>query len=127
MNVPWLTILLLLPIVGSVVLTVMPARLSGPLPKLVALGFSVVTLVLGIGLAIAYEPRTGLQFTEDLTWIKLFGAHYALGLDGIGLTLLLLTVILTPVVMVASWNSQPTSTSRPAARPSPALRRPCGA
>ncbi len=34
----------------------------------------------------------------------MFGAHYALGLDGVGLTLVLLTVILTPVVMLASWN-----------------------
>ena len=45
-----------------------------------------------------------MQFTEEPEWIRLFGAHYALGLDGIGLTLVLLTVILTPVVIVASWN-----------------------
>ena len=33
-----------------------------------------------------------------------FGAHYALGVDGIGLTLVLLTAILSPVVILASWN-----------------------
>ena len=104
MNLPWLTILVLLPILGSVVLTVLPARAASSAPKTIALGFSVVTLVLGIALAIAYEPGTGLQFSEQHDWIKLFGAHYALGLDGIGLTLVMLTVILTPVVMVASWN-----------------------
>ncbi len=104
MNLPWLTILLLLPVVGAVVLTVMPARAASSAPKVIALAFSVATLLLGIGLAIGYTPGRGLQFTEDLVWIKLFGAHYALGLDGIGLSLVLLTVILTPVVMVASWN-----------------------
>ncbi len=104
MNLPWLTILLLLPIVGSVVLVFLPARASASAPKLIAIGFSVVTLLLGLALAIGYNPSGGMQFTEDLEWIKLFGAHYALGLDGIGLTLVLLTVILTPVVMLASWN-----------------------
>ena len=45
-----------------------------------------------------------MQFTETHEWIEAFGAHYALGVDGIGLTLVLLTAILTPVVMLASWN-----------------------
>ncbi len=104
MTRPWLTILLLLPIVGSIVLVFLPARAAANGPKLIAIGFSVVTLVLGLALALDYNAGGGMQFTEDVDWIKLFGAHYALGLDGIGLTLVLLTVILTPVVMLASWN-----------------------
>jgi NADH-quinone oxidoreductase subunit M len=44
------------------------------------------------------------QFVEEHEWIRSFGAHYALGVDGIGLTLVLLTAILTPVVILASWN-----------------------
>ena len=103
MNLPWLTILVLLPILGSVVVMALP-RGASALPKQVAIGFSVLTLVLGIALAVAYDPSGGRQFSEDVDWIKLFGAHYALGLDGIGLTLVLLTVILGPVVMLASWN-----------------------
>jgi NADH-quinone oxidoreductase subunit M len=104
MSFPWLTVLLLIPIAGSLVLTFLPARPASAAPKLIALGFSAVTLVLGVALAIGYDTGGGFQYSEDLDWIKLFGAHYALGLDGIGLTLVLLTVILTPVVMVASWN-----------------------
>ena len=101
---PWLTILLLLPIVGSLVLVVLPARAATAAPKQIALGFSLLTLVLGVVLAIGYEPGGGMDYSEDVDWIKLFGAHYALGLDGIGLALVLLTVILTPVVILASWN-----------------------
>ncbi len=104
MNLPWLTILLLLPILGSLVLLVLPARAQAALPKQVALAFSVATLLLTVALLLGYEPGGGMQYTEDVVWIKLFGAHYALGLDGIGLALVLLTVILTPVVMLASWN-----------------------
>ncbi len=104
MNAPWLTILLLLPILGSVVLTFLPARINPTMLKQIAIGFSVLTLLLGIAIALNYQASGGMQFTEDLVWIRLFGAHYALGLDGIGLTLVMLTVILTPVVMLASWN-----------------------
>jgi NADH-quinone oxidoreductase subunit M len=103
-DLPWLTILLLLPILGSLVLLVLPARPGSALAKQVGFGFSLLTLALGVALAIGYDAGGGMQYTEDLVWIRLFGAHYALGLDGIGLTLLLLTVILTPVVMLASWN-----------------------
>jgi NADH-quinone oxidoreductase subunit M len=101
-SIPILTILVLLPVVAAVVIALAP--LGDKLSKTVSIAVSVVTLVLGIAVAVAYDPGGGRQFTEDVSWIKLFGAHYALGLDGIGLTLVLLTVILTPVVMLASWE-----------------------
>jgi NADH-quinone oxidoreductase subunit M len=101
---PVLSVLWLLPVLGAVVLTFMPARPGSPLAKQVGIAFSVLTLLLGIAIALDYNPGQGYQLSEDLDWIKLFGAHYALGVDGIGLALILLTVILTPVVMLASWN-----------------------
>ncbi|MCW2846603.1 MAG: NADH-quinone oxidoreductase subunit [Marmoricola sp.] len=104
MNSSWLTLLLLLPIAGSMVLAVLPARTSAAVVKQSALAISVLTLALAIALAIGYQAGGGYDYSVDVDWIKLFGAHYALGLDGIGLTLVLLTVILTPVVMLASWN-----------------------
>jgi NADH-quinone oxidoreductase subunit M len=45
-----------------------------------------------------------MQLTETHTWIEAFGVHYALGVDGLGLLLILLTVVLVPVVFVASWH-----------------------
>ena len=57
------------------------------------------------GVAIGFDPGGArYQFTETHEWIRVFGAHYALGVDGIGLTLVLLTAILTPVVILASWH-----------------------
>jgi NADH-quinone oxidoreductase subunit M len=107
---PWLTVLVLLPIAGSLLVAFLPARANRAAPKQIAIGFSVLTLALGVALAVGYDSGAGFQYSEDLDWIKLFGAHYALGLDGIGLTLVLLTVILTPVVMLASWNDGDTGT-----------------
>jgi NADH-quinone oxidoreductase subunit M len=101
-----LTASLLVPLVGAVVVAVLPARADGgDLHKKVALGFSLLTLVvvaiIGLGFDVGGDRY---QFVENHEWIRAFGAHYALGVDGIGLTLVLLTAILTPVVILASWN-----------------------
>jgi NADH-quinone oxidoreductase subunit M len=101
---PWLSLMIALPIVGAVVVQALPRRANPAAPKQVALGVSLLTLVLAVVMATAYKTDGGMQFTEQHEWIKSFGAHYAVGVDGIGLTLVLLTVILTPVVLLASWN-----------------------
>ncbi len=100
MTIPWLTILALLPAVGAVVV-----MLAGPrLAKQVALAVSVLTLVVAVVIAVGFTPGGGMQLAEQVRWIKPIGAYYALGLDGIGLTLVLLVVIVTPVVVLASWR-----------------------
>jgi NADH-quinone oxidoreductase subunit M len=103
---PWLTVALLLPIVGAVVVAALPKRAVGdPLPKQVALGFSLLTLAVVAVVGLTFEVGGDrYQFTETHEWITAFGAHYALGVDGIGLVLVLLTAILSPVVILASWN-----------------------
>jgi NADH-quinone oxidoreductase subunit M len=101
---PWLSLILAVPLVGAVVVQALPRRANPAAPKQIALGVSLLTLVLTLVMATGYESDGGMQFTEQHTWIKSFGAHYALGVDGVGLTLVLLTVILTPVVLLASWN-----------------------
>ena len=101
----WLTLALLVPLVGSVVVALFPKREDATLLKQVALGFSVLTLVVAAAIGLMYVPGGArYQFVEEYDWIAAFGAHYALGVDGIGLTLVLLTAILTPVVILASWN-----------------------
>ncbi len=105
MTIPWLTISLLLPLVGAVAVMLVPRRPEGDLPQKVALGVSVLTLAVVLGVALGFDTGApGFQYAEVHTWIAAFGASYALGVDGIGLTLLLLTVILTPVVILASWR-----------------------
>jgi NADH-quinone oxidoreductase subunit M len=102
---PWLTTTLLVPLVGAVVVALLPRRGSAALPKQVAFVVSLVPLVLTAIIAVRFDTGGArYQFVEQHEWIASFGAHYALGVDGIGLTLLLLTVILTPVVILASWH-----------------------
>ncbi len=100
MNFPVLTVLALLPAVGAVLVLVLGARLA----RLVALGAAVATLLIALLVTASFSPSGGLQLVEQATWIRPLGAYYALGLDGIGLTLVLLVVIITPVVILASWR-----------------------
>ncbi len=100
---PWLTVLILVPLVGAVVTAAMPYEGDKSRPKQIALAFSLLTLLLAAVIAVRYEVDGGFQFTETHDWINVFGAHYALGIDGMGLVLVLLTAVLVPIVIGASW------------------------
>jgi NADH-quinone oxidoreductase subunit M len=101
---PFLTVMIVVPLVGAVVTAALPAGHRLALPKQVALGASLVTLILGAVMASGYDRDGGVQFTEEHTWIEAFGAHYALGVDGLSLLMVLLTALLVPIVIGASWH-----------------------
>ncbi|NEA36281.1 NADH-quinone oxidoreductase subunit M [Streptomyces sp. SID13031] len=107
MKIGWLTLTLLLPLVGALVTMVVP-KAKALLSKQVALAFSLVTLALTIVIAVGYHQNGAADYEENHTWIKAFGAHYALGLDGVGIVLVVLTALLTPIVLIASWNDAKT-------------------
>ncbi len=100
--IPWLTILVLLPLLGAGAVLATPRR--GALPKQVAFTVSLATFVVSVAVALQFDVDEGFQFVEEYSWIATFGAHYAVGLDGLGLVLVLLTTILTPLVILASWD-----------------------
>lgn len=99
MTIPILTILGVLPMLGALVLL----TLSGQTARIAGLAFSLVTLALGVYVSVS--AMNGAEISEQVSWIPALGAYYALGpIDGLSLTMVLLTVILTPVVLVAAWN-----------------------
>jgi NADH-quinone oxidoreductase subunit M len=94
-----LSVLIWLPMAGAVAVAVAPRTMS----KLLGMGVAVATLVVGIVAAVSYEVDDGMQLDETYQWIEAFGVHYALGLDGLGLLMVLLTVALVPLVIGAEW------------------------
>ena len=95
MTFPWLTVLGLIPIVGALALC-LPVKGAA---KTIGMGFSLATLAAALGVAGLYLG--GTDVTVQVPWITTFGAWWALGLDGMGLAMVLLTAILTPVVLLA--------------------------
>ena len=97
-----LTTLILLPLVGAVVTAALP---TSELARRVGLVFALVTLGAAITAAVQYEADAGMQLTETHTWIESLGVHYALGVDGLGILMVLLTVVLVPIVLLAGWQA----------------------
>jgi NADH-quinone oxidoreductase subunit M len=99
-----LTILGLLPLVGSAAVFLLPKG-SDLLAKQVALAVSIVVAIAGLGMALSFDRSVyGFQFVEKHQWIPAFGINYALGVDGISLLLILLALVLTPIVIAACCN-----------------------
>src|SRR5665648_1036505 len=102
---PWLTTLVVLPLVGAAAVWLLPAsarRRARP----VAVGVSLVTLVVGVlALGVFDVADAGtVQLTERVGWIPAFGVSYALGVNGLGLSLILLALFLVPLVLLAAWH-----------------------
>ncbi|WP_148613663.1 NADH-quinone oxidoreductase subunit M [Nocardioides rubriscoriae] len=96
-----LTTLILVPFVGALLVAFLPATSA----RSIALGVSAGTLGLGVAAAVMFDTGDrALQLTEQVSWIESFGVHYALGVDGLGILMVLLTVVITPVVMLAGWD-----------------------
>ena len=112
MNFPWLTTLVVLPLVGALVVALLPK--GSTVVRQVALGFSLVTLAVGIGAALQFQRGSAepFQLTEQYSWIPQFGVSYALGVDGISLTMILLSLILMPVCLLAAWDDVPATGRR---------------
>jgi NADH-quinone oxidoreductase subunit M len=126
---PWLTVIGAIPLAGAIVVALTPGqsapggeadrRARARLVKMLTLGFTLVTLAVTIAMAVQF--KTGgptFQFTQTYQWIPQFGVHYAVGVDGIALVLLLMTVVLMPMVVLASWNDAE-GESNPAGEPPP--------
>ncbi|WP_372730107.1 NADH-quinone oxidoreductase subunit M, partial [Nocardioides sp.] len=75
-------------------------------------GVSGLTLLIGAVVALLFDAGDGMQLTETHEWIGALGVHYALGVDGLGLLLILLTVVLVPIVLLASWFDTDADSSR---------------
>jgi NADH-quinone oxidoreductase subunit M len=128
-NFPWLTVAGVIPLVGALAVGVTPGQ-SAPgsqadrqardlLVKRIALLTTLVTLGVTVAMAVAFKPGgPRFQFTQVYQWIPQFGVHYAVGVDGIALVLIVMTAILMPVVVLASWNDADGS-ARPAGEPPP--------
>src|SRR5579859_1708900 len=103
-NFPWITVAGAVPLAGAVAVGLLPDE-ARELAKRVALVFTLLTLGVTIAMATSFNTgQAGYQFTQTYQWIPQFGVHYAVGVDGIALVLILMTAVLFPVVALASWN-----------------------
>jgi NADH-quinone oxidoreductase subunit M len=99
-----LTLILLVPLAGAILVALLPDRAK--MPNWIALLTSLVTFLLTLHLPahfIADQP--GFQFEINRPWIPNPAIAYHVGVDGLSLWLVVLTGLLAPVGVLASWNA----------------------
>jgi NADH-quinone oxidoreductase subunit M len=100
---PFLTILTLVPLLGGGAALLAPRRPG--LARGVAFLFSLLALAGALLLWAAFDPgQAGWQFAERVPWVPSLGIDYHLGVDGLGLLMVLLSALIVPFAMLASWK-----------------------
>jgi NADH-quinone oxidoreductase subunit M len=100
-----LSAITLAPAAAALVLLLIPGRLEA-LHRWTALLISVAVFLLSCLLWVRFEPNSpGFQLSDQLAWIPQYGISYHVAVDGISLLLVMLTTLLVPVVILASWTS----------------------
>ncbi|GLX05904.1 NADH-quinone oxidoreductase subunit M [Microbispora sp. NBRC 16548] len=99
---PWLSTLMGVSVLGALGVTLVR---NDKLAKQFTLVVSLIVLALTVAMAVQFSPNGDkFQFAETYDWIPAFGVHYGVAVDGIALVLILLSVILVPIVVLASWH-----------------------
>ena len=99
-----LTIIGLLPLVISVLIVAIPGKNIGLIKKVAFAGTTIIAII-SIFLAIGFDKSdTSIQYVQSNAWIPTFNINYSVGIDGISLVLILLSTILVPIVVLATWH-----------------------
>jgi len=99
-----LTIVGVLPLIGALLIALIPNK-SAELIKRAAFSATLLIAIVSIFLATGFDKSvTGMQYIQSNTWIAAFNINFAVGIDGISLVLILLSTILVPIVILATWH-----------------------
>jgi len=99
-----IAVTILIPAFGALVLALLDN--DGLAPRVVALVASLAAFAAAIALLVNFDTSDpSLQLTEQVAWIPAIGASISLAVDGVSLALILLTTFLTPLIIIASWDT----------------------
>ncbi|HEY0713957.1 MAG TPA: proton-conducting transporter membrane subunit, partial [Polyangia bacterium] len=107
---PLLSWALFFPLLGIPLLFLVP-RDKPAATRLVALAVSLVPLAIAVRLCATFDPglvhkvgNRGLQFVEHVPWIRSFAVEYFVGVDGLSVTMVLLSALVSVIAVGASWS-----------------------
>jgi NADH-quinone oxidoreductase subunit M len=100
-SLPLLSLVTFVPLLGALAILALPKPDSA---RWIALGTTIVTLVLSLMVWAAFDPANpGFQLVEKHDWLG-GGIAYHMGVDGISLPFVILTTALMPICIIASWR-----------------------
>jgi len=104
---PVLSLITWLPLVGGLIIMCVRGdeETVASNARWTALWTSLIVLVLSIVLWVKFDTgEAGFQFIEEIPWLPEYGVGYKLGVDGISVLFVLLSTLLTPICILASWD-----------------------
>ncbi|MEZ5376468.1 MAG: NuoM family protein [Acidimicrobiales bacterium] len=103
-----ITAMVFLPLVGALIMMITPAD-QEETHKGIALLTTLATAVIGVLLFADFDFNDSgtLQFVTDHSWIDIVNARYTVGIDGMSLPLIALTLLVVPLVIIYSWDHIP--------------------
>ena len=104
-TVPWLSLSILVPIVGALLVPFIPDSGDGKQIRWYALGVTLITFLITVSAYLnGYDPSlSGLQLSERVSWLPDLGLTWAVGADGLSMPLILLTSFITSLACLAAW------------------------
>ncbi len=106
LNFPILSWLIFLPIIGGLIGLAVPRSNPGALRGL-SISLALINLFLSLTMLVRFDAsKPGPQFVEQLNWLPTFSIQYSLGIDGISLTMIALTTVLTVISLLVSFTAQ---------------------
>ncbi|MGX5174997.1 NADH-quinone oxidoreductase subunit M [Aliikangiella sp. IMCC44653] len=105
-KLPLLSLLIWLPVIAGVMLAIFSSERHQKVVQIAALGIASVTFILSLFALNQFDSQSYyLQLVEESVWIKSLDIHYALGVDGFSLPLIVLTSLMTLIVIITSINN----------------------
>src|SRR5690242_519668 len=105
---PVLSLITWLPLVGGLIIMLVRGdeETVASNARWAALWTSLIVMVLSFELWVRFDPsEPGFQFVEQVEWLPNYGVGYKMGVDGISVLFVLLSTLLTPICILASWDS----------------------
>jgi len=96
-----LTLLLLLPVIGAAIISILPSQ--SILIRKTAIATATLTLIYAASFLFAFDTNSSaLQFSKIVPWNTRMGTSFALGIDGISFPMVLLATLLSLIAIIAS-------------------------
>ena len=99
----WLSLTIFLPFVGVPILLF--TKMSDRNARLFTLGVTIATFLVSLGILIDFDPNNGgMQLVRDVSWVEQLNLRYIVGVDGISVWMVLLSTLMMPLSILASWK-----------------------
>jgi NADH-quinone oxidoreductase subunit M len=101
-----LNTLIWLPILSAVIILFINNNKNNLALKNIALGTIILTLLLSCLFLYDFDTTNyAMQYVEDIVWMKSLGINYTLGIDGLSLLLIVLSIFTNLIVVLSTWDS----------------------